>query len=61
MSGVGQVERKTQDRIVKLFSDVLDYTYLGNWHERENNAAIEEEYLRKYLVRKGYTPDLINR
>lgn len=39
MSGVGQVERKTQDRIVKLFSDVLDYTYLGNWHERENNAA----------------------
>ena len=61
MSGVGQVERKTQDRIVKLFSDTLDYTYLGNWHERENNAAIEEEYLRKYLVRKGYTPDLINR
>ena len=55
MSGVGQVERKTQDRIVKLFSDVLDYTYLGNWHERENNAAIEEEYLRKYLVRKGLT------
>ena len=61
MSGVGQVERKTQDRIVKLFSDTLDYTYLGNWHERESNAAIEEEYLRKYLVRKGYTSDLINR
>ncbi|HFU4234331.1 TPA: type I restriction endonuclease subunit R [Streptococcus suis] len=61
MSGVGQVERKTQDRIVKLFSNTLDFTYLGNWHERENNAAIEEEYLRKYLVRKGYTPDLINR
>jgi len=61
MSGVGQVERNTQDRIVKLFSDTLGYTYLGSWHERENNAAIEEEYLRKYLVRKGYAPDLINR
>ncbi len=61
MSSVGQVERKTQDRIVKLFSDTLDYTYLGNWHERENNAAIEGEYLRKYLVRKGYSSDLINR
>lgn len=61
MRGVGQVERKTQDRIVKLFSDKLGYTYLGNWHKRENNTNIEEEYLQKYLVRKGYGLDLIKR
>jgi type I restriction enzyme R subunit len=61
MSGVGKVERKTQDRIVKLFSDKLDYKYLGNWHDRENNSNVEEEYLRKYLVRKGYSKELINR
>ncbi len=63
MSGVGQVERKTQDRIIKLFSDSdkLDYKYLGNWHDRENNSNIEEQYLRMYLIKKGYSAELINR
>lgn len=61
MSSVGQVERKTQDRIVKLFSSTLDYTYLGDWHEREDNSAIEHDYLIKYLTKKGYSKDLINR
>ena len=61
MSGVGQVERKTQDRIVKLFAERLGYTYLGNWYDRENNSNVEEEYLKKYLKRKGYSEDLINR
>jgi type I restriction enzyme R subunit len=61
MSSVGQVERKTQDRIVKLFSSTLDYTYLGDWHEREANSAIEQDYLIKYLTRKGYSKDLINK
>lgn len=61
MSSVGQVERKTQDRIVKLFLSTLDYTYLGDWHEREANSAIEQDYLIKYLTRKGYSKDLINK
>ena len=51
---VGQIERKTQNRVVKLFQDELDYTYLGNWEERENNSNIEEKYLSEYLKRKGY-------
>ncbi|NLY37015.1 MAG: type I restriction endonuclease subunit R, partial [Tissierellia bacterium] len=55
------MERITQERIVKLFSETLGYTYLGNWHTREGNSSIEEEYLRKYLVRKGYSRELINR
>ena len=28
---VGQIERKTQQRVVKLFRDTLGYHYLGNW------------------------------
>jgi len=38
---LGQIERKTQDKIVTLFQDKLDYIYLGNWEERE--AEIDEE------------------
>ena len=35
MSDVGQKERATQNRVVQLFKEQLDYTYLGNWEEGE--------------------------
>lgn len=49
MSEVGDIERKTQNRIVKLFQNKLSYDYLGNWEERLNNSNIEEGIVRKYL------------
>lgn len=58
---IGQVERITQNRIVKLFSENLGYEYLGNWEDRLNNRNIEEEYLAKFLVKKGYNQTLISR
>lgn len=61
MSEVGQLERITQDRIIRLFRDELDYGYLGNWHERPNNSNIEEKYLREYLKEQGYSETLINK
>lgn len=61
MSGVGNRERITQERIIQLFVDMLGYKYLGNWKDRENNSNIEEGLLKDYLKRKGYREDLINR
>jgi type I restriction enzyme R subunit len=61
LTKVGQLERKTQNRIVKLFNDRLGYEYLGNWEERENNSNIEEERLRVYLQKKNYSETLINK
>ncbi|CAN2040382.1 type I restriction enzyme, R subunit [Candidatus Magnetomoraceae bacterium gMMP-15] len=58
---VGQIERITQNRVVKLFQDELDYKYLGDWQGRENNSNIEEKLLTAYLVKKGYKPALIGR
>ena len=55
MEVVGQIERVTQNRVVKLFQDELEYDYLGNWEERENNSNIEEELLSNYLIKKGYS------
>ena len=54
MSDVGQIERNTQNRVVKLFRERLEYDYLGNWEERENNSNIEEKYLRRFLNRQIY-------
>jgi type I restriction enzyme, R subunit len=58
---VGQLERKTQDRVVGVFRDRLGYEYLGNWEEREGNANIEEDYLRPFLTRAGYSKKLIDK
>ena len=46
MSTVGELERKTQNRVVQLFQRVLGYDYLGNWEDRPNNRNIEPEFLR---------------
>ena len=61
MNIIGEPERYTQNRIIKLFREQLHYEYLGNWEDRLNNHNIEEEYLRKFLVKQGYNPVLINR
>ena len=61
MSEIGQIERKTQNRVVKLFAEELGYDYLGDWQDRENNSNIEEKYLTAYLESKSYHPALISR
>jgi len=55
MSVIGEIERKTQNRIIQLFQSELDYKYLGNWEERESNGNIEDSLLVAYLNRKGYS------
>jgi len=61
MSKVGQIEQITQNRVIKLFQDTLNYRYLGNWDEREFNNNIEEEILKAYLKKTGYNETLINK
>jgi len=61
MTPVGQIERVTQDRVVKLFKEQLGYRYLGNWEDRPDNSNIEEDILLNYLLKKGYNKILINK
>lgn len=61
MTDVGQIERRTQKRVVQLFRDTLGYDYLGDWHDRKDNQNIEEAYLRTFLVEQGYSNALITR
>ena len=41
MSTIGQKERATQDRVVKLFQNQLGYEYYGDWQDRADNSNIE--------------------
>ena len=61
MSDVGQIERRTQDRVVALFRDQLGYKFLGNWEYREGNANVETELLTQNLRARGYDDNLVNR
>ena len=61
MSKVGQKERDTQNHVIKLFRNKLKYAYFGNWEERSGNRNIEEEYLRAFLKRQGYSETLIGK
>ncbi len=57
---IGQNERQTQNRIVQFFQDVLNYDYLGNW-EKRGGQNIEENLLRQFLQKQGYSEILINK
>jgi type I restriction enzyme R subunit len=61
MSTVGQTEKKTQQRVIKLFSETLGYTYLGNWIDRPGNRNIDAGLLNAYLASRGVDPALISR
>jgi type I restriction enzyme R subunit len=60
MSGIGQPERATQNRVIALFRDELSYRYLGDWTDRNGNSNIEEGLLTTYLTMSGYTPAQIS-
>lgn len=58
---VGQIERKTQDRVVALFQHTLGYDFLGDWADRAGNANIEQELLRSWLTKQGVDATLVTR
>lgn len=59
---IGKPERVTQNRIVKLFHDVMGYTYLGDWQEEVRTSPIEENRLRHFLTQEqGYSEVVANK
>lgn len=61
MTQVGQKERETQKRVVKLFRGDLKYDYLGDWQDRAGNSNIEVSLLSKWLSDQGSSDALIKR
>ncbi len=62
MNKIGQLERQTQNSVVQLFQNQLNYRYLGNWQDRHNNRNIETDILKAFLQkRQDYSDTLISK
>jgi len=61
MTVIGQSERATQNRIIRLFSDQLNWRYLGDRSDRPGNSNVEEDLLVSNLKVRGYSDTLIAR
>ena len=61
MTEVGELEKRTQRRVIDHFGHQLGYEFLGNWHERAGNRNIETDLLTRFLKRQGHPPALITR
>ena len=59
MKNIGKPEKETQDRVLKLFQNDLNYEYLGDWQEENRYQPIEENLLLSFLTKKqGYSVSL---
>lgn len=47
---INPIERNTQNRIIQLFQEQLEYTYYGNWEKREHNSNVEADVNRQQKV-----------
>lgn len=56
---IGQIERKTQNRVVKFFQNTLNYRYLGDLNGQDNKN-IREDDLTTWLAGRGVSAELIN-
>jgi type I restriction enzyme R subunit len=60
MSTVGQIEKKTQARVVALFRERLGYDYLGDLIDQDNRN-IAQDRLTAWLTKRGVSNTLIAR
>lgn len=58
MNTIGKPERLTQNRIIQLFQEELNYSYLGDWQEEPRTLPVEEELLLGFLLQQGYSEEL---
>lgn len=57
---VGQIEKRTQDRVLALLSQRLGYTRMGDWSDGPH-SNIEPERLKAWLARQGVSDALAGR
>ncbi len=53
MSNVDDIEKLTQNRVIRFFTDTLGY--LGNWQYCTDNNNIERDILEQWLKKHDFS------
>ena len=61
MPQIDQIEKATQNRVIKFFVDKLHYTYLGDLHDNENSNIMQERLYAYLTGNGGYSDKLAHR
>ncbi|MDE0016305.1 MAG: HsdR family type I site-specific deoxyribonuclease [Candidatus Poribacteria bacterium] len=61
MNTVGETEIRTQERVITFFQKTLGYTYLGNWHARQDNSNVEKDLLTDWLRSRQCDDEIITK
>ena len=56
---VGEREIQTQERVLTFFQKTLGYTYLGNYHARQDNSNVEKDLLTDWLKSRQHEDEII--
>ena len=60
ITAIGKPERVTQNRVIALFRDELEYRFVGDRSERPDNSKNEETLLTDNLTVPGDSPEQIS-
>lgn len=57
MSNVDDIEKLTQNHVIRFFTDMLGYRYryLGNWQYWTDNKNIERDILEQWLKKRVFS------
>ncbi|MEO0900248.1 MAG: HsdR family type I site-specific deoxyribonuclease [Bacteroidota bacterium] len=59
---IGKKESITQQRVIRLFTEQLGYSYQGNWEDGQRDSPIEIQLLKTFLMeRQGYSKVLTDK
>ena len=61
MPHIDQIEKATQNRVIKFFVDKLHYTFLGDLHDSENSNIMQERLYAYLTGKSGYSDKLARR
>ncbi len=61
MNTVGEIEKRTQERVATFFQKTLGYTYLGNYQTRQGNSNIDTGLLTDWLRSRRHDDAIITK
>jgi hypothetical protein len=61
MSKIGEIERRTQNRVVSFLKDLPAYHYLGTWEYQPRTTNIEIDLLTDWLHSRGHGAEIVRK